>query len=181
MIPKVKVILFVVICALGCNTSRAQLKSTIDLDDVPKEMKTYGQFVGEWDCDVSNLKEDGSWMTTKASWRFEYILGGTAIQDFWTNPADGSDNSLYGTNIRTYSPKKDKWQCVWLENKGRSIGGVWESHEDKKGNILLYDDTKAWLITFFNVGKDHFDWKWEFEQPDGSMKTMSKMTAVRIK
>lgn len=171
----------IVICTWGCSTSRTQPKSMFGMEEVPKEMKAYGQFVGAWDCEVSNLNEDGSWVTTKAFWRFEYILDGAAIQDFWTNPVDSSENTLYGTNIRTYSPKEDKWQCVWLENRSRSIGGIWESHQDERGNILLYDDTGAWLITFFNVDKDHFDWKWEFKQPNGSMRTMSKMTAVRIK
>lgn len=181
MIPKVKVVLIVVICTLGCSTTKIQSKNTIGVDEVSKEMRAYGQFVGVWDCEVSNLMDDGSWKTTKASWRFEYILDGTAVQDFWINPVDGSENPLQGTNIRIYNPEKGKWQCVWLENRSQSIGGVWESYEDKQGNIRLYDDTKAWLITFYNIDKDHFDWKWEFGQPDGSMKTMSKMTAVRIK
>lgn len=148
---------------------------------IPEEIIQYGQFVGEWDCEVSNLQKDGTWLSSKALWRFEYILGGTAIQDFWTNPVNTKDSNttLLGTNIRTFNPKEGKWQCVWLENKSKAINGIWKSHQDSKNNILLYDDTGKWLITFYNITENSFDWKWDFKQDNGTMKTMSKMKAIR--
>jgi hypothetical protein len=165
-----------VVCNPLCLT--AQEKSLI-----PEEIKQYGQFVGEWDCEVSNLQKDGTWLSSQALWQFEYILGGTAIQDFWTNPSTNKDSTLnetlLGTNIRTFNPKDEKWQCVWLENRGRAIAGIWQSHQDDNKNILLYDETENWLIIFYNITENSFDWKWDFKQPDGSMKTMSKMKASK--
>ncbi|WP_417881866.1 hypothetical protein [Xanthomarina gelatinilytica] len=163
-----------VVCNPLCLTAQEKLL-------IPEKINQYGQFVGEWNCEVSNLQQDGTWLASKALWRFEYILGGTAIQDFWTNPSDNKDSNttLLGTNIRTFNPKEGKWQCIWVENKTKAINGIWKSHQDNNNNILLYDDTENWLITFYNITKNSFDWKWDFKQEDGTMKTMSKMKAVR--
>jgi len=186
IIKKTLIILVCAVLVISCKSSHLsnQTKSSIPENlNVSKGVEQYGQFVGEWNCEVSNLQKDSTWLASKASWRFEYILGGTAIQDFWKNPADNkafnSNNPLLGTNIRTFNPDDGKWQCVWLENKGKTINGIWKSHQDDNSNILLYDNTEDWLITFYNITEDSFDWKWDFKQPDGSMKTMSKIRATR--
>lgn len=186
MTTKTKILIIIsVVCLLGCKASNvAQQSKTATLVGslISEEIKQYGQFVGEWDCKVDNLNNDSTWMSSNASWRFEYILGGTAIQDYWINPVNenNSNERLLGTNIRTFNPKENKWECVWLENKSKKINGIWKSHQDADKNILLYDDTGKWLITFYNITENSFDWKWDFEQPDRSMKTMSKMKAKRI-
>lgn len=179
-------LLFIFICLFNFKIDAFYLKGTnveIDTTLIPKEIEQYGQFVGEWECEVSNLQKDGTWSNSKASWRFDYILGGTAVQDFWTNPANtkglNKKEIMLGTNIRTFNPRENIWECIWLENRNKTINGIWKSHEDENNDILLYDETENWLITFYNITENSFDWKWDFKQADGSMKTMSKMKATR--
>ncbi|HMC00403.1 MAG TPA: hypothetical protein VKN14_05115, partial [Flavobacteriaceae bacterium] len=106
MTTKTKILIIIsLVCLLGCKSSNVAQQSkiaTLDESIIPKEIKQYGQFVGEWNCEVGNLQKDGTWVSSNASWRFEYILGGTAIQDYWTNPANSNDSNetLLGTNIR---------------------------------------------------------------------------------
>lgn len=155
-----------------------KMDSSIDFGKVnpkaPKEIEEFGQFVGSWDCTISNLTKDGSWKEDKATWVWKYILNGMAIQDYWTN-AD-----LMGTNIRIFDPKKNKWINTWTENGNLIMSGLWDANKTENGNIELHDGTGEWLIIFFNIRDNSFDWKWDFLQEDGSMKTMSKIYGTRI-
>jgi len=150
----------------------------------PKETMQYGQLVGEWDIDVSNLTREGDWIEDKANWKFTYILDGYAIQDFWTKPAKASDNETkdyLGTNIRIYNPETKKWKCTWVENGSNDLNGVWTSYQNDKAELILHDETKKWEIKFYNITKTSFDWKWDFKLDDGSMQTRVKIKAKKIK
>jgi len=151
--------------------------------NAPEETIQYGQFVGEWDIDVSNLTREGNWVEDKASWTFKYVMGGYAVQDFWTrlktpNEKDGED--YFGSNIRIYNPEVKKWKTVWLESGSNNMRGIWTSYENEKGEIILHDDSKKWEIRFFNINDSSFDWKWDFKLDDGSMQTRVKIKAKRI-
>nr|WP_288935158.1 hypothetical protein [uncultured Allomuricauda sp.] len=147
----------------------------------PVETIQYGQLVGEWDCEIKNLNKDGTWIESKATWIFKYVLDGYAIQDFWINHGTSDPNlkkkELIGSNIRIYDPKQKIWKCTWMENGNNTMSGIWESYQNDKGELVLYDETGSWEIIFYNITKDSFDWKWDFKQDDGSMKTLSKIKA----
>lgn len=149
----------------------------------PKETIEYGQLVGEWDVVFSSRANDSKWVNSNAYWRFEYILEGHAVQDYWINYSDKTKNTsskdLHGTNIRIYNPKLKKWQCIWIENGTNSIAEVWESYAMDNGDLILKDNNDSWTITFYNITQNSFDWKWDFKQPDGSMKTNFRIKATR--
>ncbi|WP_222981627.1 hypothetical protein [Flagellimonas meishanensis] len=150
--------------------------------NAPKETIQYGRLVGMWDCLITNYQNDTIVSQTKANWVFKYALDGYAIQDFWKNPAvlDSTDqNQIIGTNIRIFNPQLDLWQCAWMENQASSISGIWLSHQTEEDEILLYDESKQWQITFYNISVESFDWKWEVRQPDGTLHINTTIIAKR--
>ena len=152
--------------------------------NAPKETLQFGQLVGNWQCIMSNRMPDDTWNENRADWKWTYILNGYAIQDFWLNHADTIRNpkgkDLYGTNIRIYSTRQKKWLNSWTENGSNSMTSLWEASANEDGSINMHDGTGNWVIKFYNIKEDSFDWVWDFKQEDGTMKTMSKIKAVRI-
>ena len=149
----------------------------------PRETAQYGQLAGEWECVITGYNNDSIISQTTAKWVFRFVLNGYAIQDFWTNPAKISETGqpqIFGTNIRIYNPQLELWQCVWMENQVNAISGIWLSHMNEEGRLLLYDDSKSWQIEFYNITDNSFDWKWNVKQPDGHMKTTVTIKATRV-
>ncbi|WP_299525928.1 YciI family protein, partial [Winogradskyella sp.] len=134
--------------------------------NAPKETLQYGQLVGKWDVEVLNLTKEGNWTKGKATWVFKYVMGGYAVQDYWTQlakPNDDNSKDYFGSNIRIYNPDKEEWKTVWLESDSNNMQGVWTSYTNENNEIILHDDTKKWETKFYNITKDSFDWKWDFK------------------
>src|SRR5437016_14590126 len=49
----------------------------------------FGQFVGNWEFDMTATKPDGSQVTGKGEWYFGWVLEGRALQDVWIFPGRG--------------------------------------------------------------------------------------------
>ncbi|QSE97009.1 hypothetical protein [Fulvivirga lutea] len=166
---------------ITCSQLVAQpFYSQDDVKNLPEAIDQYGRLVGVWDCKMENLQKD-VWVKDSAMWDFRYILGGAAIQDFWYNPNEKTGKNYLGTNIRIYNTKTEKWECAWIENQSTSIAATWESYKNESGDMVLHDGSGKWEILFYNIKENSFDWKWDFKQEDGSMKTMMKMKAYRMK
>lgn len=137
----------------------------------PGVAEGFGRLVGEtWTCAQSRVQPDGSWQTDeKASrWRFEYILDGYAVQDFWM-PASGPA----GTNLRTYDPSEGLWRMVWATQSQPRFDHFEARVVD--GEIVM--EGKRWArpsfgehtaqITFHDIAEDRFDWRYEVLGPEG--------------
>jgi hypothetical protein len=87
------------------------------------KMDLYGRFVGSWDLDVTQFREDGSKRQRKGEWHFGWALEGRAIQDVWIVPPRGelrhgdaaANFNSYGTTLRVYDPRIDAWQIQWTD------------------------------------------------------------------
>ncbi|NAY92170.1 hypothetical protein GTQ34_09580 [Muricauda sp. JGD-17] len=186
-------LLFVSILVCACNqpvksieVTKSEVKKEFGIlnKNAPIETQQYGRLVGEWDCLITNYQNDTTASQSRASWVFKYALEGYAIQDYWKNPSNldsVNQRQIIGTNIRIFNPRLDLWQCAWMENQAGSIAGVWVSHVNEKDEILLYDESKQWQITFYNISEDAFDWKWEVRRPDGGMQLSTTITANKRK
>jgi hypothetical protein len=82
--------------------------------EAPAETAQFEFLVGAWDCTTKFMKPDGSgYSVGRAKWSGAYILDGWAIQDVWIGYSpEGKEN--HGTNIRTFNPKKKKWDNRWV-------------------------------------------------------------------
>ena len=138
------------------------------------EVHGFERLIGTWDCTFQTRKDDNSWDVNRAIWVWEYILGGNAVQDHWFGP------ETFGSNIRLYNRQEEKWLNTWVEDLNYTMNGVWEASSDSDDKLIMTDNSRNWKIIFFNIKDESFEWKWDFKQPNGEMKTMLKIYAKRI-
>ena len=127
----------------------------------------FGQYVGDWDIEDSQLSQDGSgWAPgAGAKWNFVCLGDGTAIQDFWM-PNDGP----VGTNLRTWNPDTESWDIAWAI-KGLAGFAHIQAEMDADGNIVMRykspipDPLRR--ITFFPADMDGWNWKLELSSDNG--------------
>jgi len=95
--------------------------------DRADKMALYGQFVGSWDLDVIEYRDDGTTRRRPGEWHFGWALEGRAVQDVWIVPPRGqregdavAQSNRYGTTLRVYDPGIDIWHIIWTEPVGQT-------------------------------------------------------------
>ncbi len=95
--------------------------------DRADKMALYGQFVGAWDLDVTEFKDDGTTRRRSGEWHFGWALEGRAVQDVWIVPPRGQRkgdavalSNRYGTTLRVYDPAIDAWRIQWTDPVGQT-------------------------------------------------------------
>ena len=91
--------------------------------DRDSKMDLYGRFIGSWDLDVSQFRDDGTVRRRKGEWHFGWVLEGRAIQDVWIVPSRGASRhgdaaanvNSFGTTLRVYDPGIDAWHVQWSD------------------------------------------------------------------
>jgi hypothetical protein len=79
-------------------------------------LAAYGRLVGSWDIEALWHQPDGTRRTGTGEWHFDWILGGTGIQDVLL--ASGAAPHQYGTTIRCYDRSMDAWHLAWMQPAG---------------------------------------------------------------
>jgi hypothetical protein len=131
-------------------------------------MAQFGQYIGDWKIEDSQLAQDGSgWSDGEgARWIFTCLGNGTAIQDFWLPPGGN-----VGTNLRTYKPDTGSWEIAWTIDKIPSGFSHIRAQQEKSGNIVMHYvapiPTPLRKITFFPVDESGWKWKLEFSNDEG--------------
>jgi hypothetical protein len=74
----------------------------------------FGQFVGDWEFDVTNVLPDGTTRHRRGEWDFAWILGGRGVQDVWMVP-----------NPAGITPGSFKWRAV----SSRDRGATWTEQQ----------------------------------------------------
>src|SRR4051794_31507903 len=79
------------ICATDdCDRKRRAMIEVLRADGPDPEraahLDLFGQFVGEWELDVTNFAANGASETAHGEWHFGWILQGRAVQDVWITP-----------------------------------------------------------------------------------------------
>src|SRR5437868_12815377 len=86
--------------------------------DLAEELALFGQFVGAWDVDITNMQPDGTTTELKGEWHFGWALEGRAIIDVWIAPRrslrDGSEKGGYGITVRCFDPPTNAWFATWI-------------------------------------------------------------------
>jgi hypothetical protein len=78
-----------------------------------EKLATFGQFVGSWDIEGVWHQPDGSTRTGKGEWHFDWILGGTGVQDVLF--AAGAPRDQFGSTYRCYDKAIDAWHITWMQ------------------------------------------------------------------
>ena len=86
--------------------------------DLAEHLMLFGQFVGAWDVDVTNIAPDGTKEEFKGEWHFGWVLEGRAIMDVWITPRRSlrgqADPYEYGATLRFFDPTLQAWRSTWI-------------------------------------------------------------------
>jgi hypothetical protein len=86
--------------------------------DLAEHLMLFGQFVGAWDVDVTNIAPDGTKQELKGEWHFGWALEGRAIMDVWITPRRSlrsqADPYEYGATLRFFDPTIQAWRSTWI-------------------------------------------------------------------
>lgn len=128
----------------------------------PKQTAQYSFLIGEWSCKTRSMRPDLTFAEGSATWTGEYILDGWAIQDTWVSslPQGGE---FYGTNIRSFNPKTEKWDNRWLP-QGSLQWSYFESEQVGETMVMTGGngtDGRGEYVdrnTFYEITES--SWKW---------------------
>jgi hypothetical protein len=125
--------------------------------------------LGKWEITDSSLNQQGQWQAGNgASWHFYTILNGYAVQDDWVAPAldkpEPEAGRQYGTNIRIFNPKENRWEMAWASVKGQKVDTFTAIEQD--GAIIMSGqfNGNTSRITFYDIQSNSFAWKLEMQQ-----------------
>lgn len=85
--------------------------------DSAGDLALFGQFVGSWDLEVTDIAADGTETTTAGEWHFGWALAGRAVADVWICPRrspDGSSAGEHGASLRFPDPAVGGWRSTWV-------------------------------------------------------------------
>src|SRR5919201_5907172 len=140
------------------------------------ELALFGRFVGAWDVDVTNHRDDGSTNVHRGEWLWGWILEGRAVADVWTVPPRADRNGAppleYGATIRFYDAELGAWRVVWNgPMRGRQIVFVARPRGDE---IVLEgregDERVEWI--FSEIREHEFRWRAQMSRDDGETWTL---------
>jgi hypothetical protein len=146
---------------------------------------TFGRFVGSWDVQVTDYRDDGTEETASGEWHFAWALNGRAVQDVWLSPSReeqerrGVTPREWGTAVRFYDPASDSWRISWSgPYRARQIMLVARASGDQ---IVLEGDEGGTRVrwTFSEIGADSFRWTATVLGEGGSWRTIQEMRVRR--
>src|SRR5438034_11511737 len=93
MLPTIRQLLiglaFLAMCGTVHASGPAALGAAGPVREYADKLMFFGQFVGDWEFDMTATKPDGSQVTGKGEWYFGWVLDGRALQDVWIFPGAG--------------------------------------------------------------------------------------------
>ncbi len=147
--------------------------------DAPRETQQFAFMLGKFTCDDS-LFINGEWQRSKAIWQTCFTLNGFALQDIYYN------KNYTGTSIRYYDPLDSVWIVHFFGMPGRH-NGIWRGKMTSDQMILKrrFQNTAGKVIesklTFFDIGKDGFEWQSEHIEIESGTTTLEwKISATRL-
>lgn len=145
----------------------------------------FGQFVGSWDLEGSLERADGTRVAFTGEWRFDWALDGLAIQDVLICPRpverrEGEPWVEYGTTIRFYDPKAQRWEITWITPVQRAVRRLSGGRVDDR--IVLEgaepDGTRRrW--SFNDIGPSSFVWRGESSTDGGAAWRLAEEMRLR--
>ena len=164
-----------------------------------QKLRVFGQFVGDWECDVVSVSADGKRTKGQAEWHFGWVLEGRAIQDVWIARDEVSQAnapiSEWGTTLRFYDSKADVWRVAWAgPRRGNLMAFVAKQSGDEI--VMEVDYVQGlprmnppdgppihrgqWI--FDQIKADSFHWRSVISHDGGkSWQTQSEMFVRRVK
>jgi hypothetical protein len=154
-------------------------------------LRTFGQFVGSWDLEVSWFAPGGEVVDrAEGEWHFGWVLGGLAVQDVWIVPRGRRDQPLleddggrgdYGTSLRFFDGTIDAWRSTWI-GPVRGLVRTFVARE-VAGDVVLTGTFEPGVTTrwsFTEITPTSFTWRNEERAgADGDWVLLQRFAALR--
>ena len=153
--------------------------------DLAEQLMLFGQFVGTWDVDVTNIAPDGTRRELKGERHFGWALDGRAILDVWTAPRRSlrqqEEPYEYGATLRFFDPTIQAWRSTWIGPvRHLVLPFIGRREQDEiilEGSFAPGSRTR-WA--FSHITASSFHWRNQESSDDGvTWKTVQKMVAHR--
>ena len=150
-----------------------------------KQLMLFGQFVGAWDVDITNIAPDGTKREIKGEWHFGWVLEGLAVMDVWIAPRRSlrGTESLYeyGATLRFFDPDIQAWRSTWIGPMNHIVRPfIARQMEDEiilEGSFTPDNQTR-WI--FSQITLTSFRWRNIVSSDNGATWiTVQEMTAQR--
>lgn len=144
------------------NPFSEALISSQPSQSIPDELNLFGQFVGEWDFDWYDRKNEHVGQHVKGEWIFSWVLDGSAVQDVFICPSRAErltnyqPDKEYGTTIRFFNPKTGAWD-VFYGCTGEATR--LESRKEKDEIILTEIQKRKMKWIFSEIAQNSFHWQ----------------------
>jgi hypothetical protein len=134
-----------------------------------EQARVFDRFVGTWDCDYANFKDDGTTERARGEGIFGWVLDGRAVQDIWTWTYENSNGQReLGTTVRFFDSKAGNWRIAWIDPVNLAIkilaGGAVGDRIVLEGKT---DDGAQLRWSFNDIRKDSFIWRGERSRDSG--------------
>jgi hypothetical protein len=151
-----------------------------------RQLRLFGQFVGSWDVDVTNIDADGKLVELKAEWHFGWALQGRAIMDVWIAPRRSLQSAKepyeYGATVRFYDTSIAAWRSTWI-GPVRNLVRPFIARE-VNDEIVLEGSFGSGSLTrwvFSDILATSFQWRnIESEDNGKTWKTIQRMSARKM-
>ncbi|MDB5365070.1 MAG: hypothetical protein JWM77_997 [Rhodospirillales bacterium] len=126
------------------------------------QLKLFGQFVGNWDCEVLRYQDGQAQQRSTGEWHFGWVLDGRAVQDVFIVPArsDGGQPREWGSSLRSFDPKTGTWFIAWV---GPVQGTLQTFTAKQHGDEIVHDgvtpDGRPSRWVFSEIRTDSFRWR----------------------
>ena len=153
--------------------------------DLAEHLMLFGQFVGAWDVDVTNIASDGTKEEFKGEWHFGWVLAGRAVMDVWITPRRllrrQGDPYEYGATLRFFDPTIQAWRSTWIGPVRHLVQPFIARQVDDEiileGSFAPGNQTR-WI--FSHITPTSFDWRNLESSDDGATwRCVQKMAAQR--
>jgi hypothetical protein len=144
----------------------ADLPSPGAVDD----LALFGQFVGSWDLEVTDIAPDGAEITSAGEWHFGWALGGRAVADVWICPRRGPDGRSpgeHGVSVRFPDPAVGGWRSAWVGPGKRAVHRFVARDEGDEIVLSGASDGRDLRWTFSHITPTTFRWRNEVSADGG--------------
>ena len=146
--------------------------------------RDYGRFVGSWSGTV--VHHDAGGLEVGIEVHFAWALEGRAVQDVWITPPRGERGQTglppgadwYGTTLRVYDPKKDRWDITWIDpSSGLRLFMVGRRLGDELVQTYRWKNGTHCRWVFTDIETDAFRW---LRQESGDEQNWQTKTEIRL-
>ncbi len=157
--------------------------------NAPTELAQFAFLIGQWRCEAKLKREDGIWERLQATWVGRYILDGYAIAEEFRMTSPSGELLVLGTNLRSYDPKKKRWNLRWLD----ALTGTWvDLAPEELGGVMIDEKSITYSFrepvaphaftraTYEKLSENHFTWRGERSNDGKAWEEFLVIEAYRV-